>query len=260
MLSWFRRITTPQQPTVRHYEIGELHCHSPVLLLADPAAMHSVRVEDIPTGRHTLHARLIHYPEGSVRVAKIAIRFRPGNADERRALGSIGVDSAMVVALDEATFQAHWQEVGPERIGRSGPPSEHRRVAKLIGDKFGLTWREIDFWHTEFVEPISEELESRITDFLKTFPEYAKYPFMHFGVKTWNSLDRVFEAMRDRLWSQLVLDPASGAYLFVVSSGFGDGEYSVEGLYGGGELRAVEVEFIGPAQDKILEAFPFLRY
>jgi hypothetical protein len=34
----------------------------------------------------------------------------------------------------------------------------------------------------------------------------------------------------------------------------------VVGLYRSGELVGAEVEFIGPAQDEILEAFPILRY
>jgi len=80
--------------------IGELQCRSPVLLLADPAALYGpIRIENIPTGRHPVHATLIRYPEGGQRVAKVAIRFRPGDVGDRRALGSIGVDSAMVASM-----------------------------------------------------------------------------------------------------------------------------------------------------------------
>jgi hypothetical protein len=261
VFGWFKRWWAPKEPEVRHELSGEVLCRSSVLLLADPFAISDpVRVEGIPTGRHAVRAMLIRYPEGGERVAKIAIRFRAGSASERRPLGSIGVDAGTVVALDEATFHAHWQDVGPERIGRTGTPSHHRRVAKLIGDQFGLKWREVDFLHSVFAEPISEELEARITAFLKTFPEYADYPFMFFRIHTHNSCDRVFEAMRDRSWSQVALDGASGAHVFAVTSGFGDGRYEVEGLYEAGELRAVEIEFIGPAQEKLLEAFPLLRY
>ena len=62
---------------------------------------------------------------------------------------------------------------------------------------------------------------------------------------------------------QLQLDHALLAYgagLLAVSSGFGDGTYTVEGLYRGGELLALEVEFIGPQQEHLLEQFPVLRY
>jgi len=259
LFGWVKRRRTPKSPTVYQQVIGQLQCRSHVLLLADPAIFHTVRVEGIPTGIYPVHACSIRYPEGGERIAKIAIRFQPGDARERRRLGSIAVDSAMVVALDEQTFQAHWKEVGAERIGRTGV-FYHRQVAKLISDKFELEWREIDSVSAEFSQPISEELEKRITDFLKTIPECADYPFMFFHVATGNSADRVFEAMRDRSWCEVVLDSASGAHLLAMSSGFGDGQYEVEGLYEGGELRSVEVEFIGPAQDRILDAFPILRY
>lgn len=259
MFGWLKRRRKPEPPTVYQQVIGQLKCQSHVLLLADPAIFHPVRAEGIPTGEHSVHARLIRYVEGGERIAKIAIRFRPGEARERLRLGSIAVDSAMVVAVDEQTFHSHWKEVGVERIGRTGI-FDHRKVAKLIGDEFGLKWREIDSARAEFTEPISEELEKRITDFLKTSPKYADYPFMYFQIATCNSADRVFEGIRDRSWCELVLDSDSGASLLAVTSGFGDGEYEVEGLYDGGELLALEVEFIGPAQDRILEAFPMLRY
>jgi len=123
-----------------------------------------------------------------------------------------------------------------------------------------LRSREVSFCQSEFEQPISQQLEARITAYLQTFPEYAEYTFMYFRVETKNSFDRILEAVADRLWDEVILDESSGASLLVVSAGFGDGTYPVEGLCGGGELRAVEVEFIGPAQDEMLKAFPLLRY
>lgn len=95
---------------------------------------------------------------------------------------------------------------------------------------------------------------------MQTFPEYSKFTFMYFRVKTMNTCEHIQEAMRDQFWTEVVLDEVCGASLLAFSSGFGDGRYSVEGLYHSGELVGVEIEFIGPAQDKILEAFPMLRY
>ncbi|HVL10929.1 MAG TPA: hypothetical protein VM529_00085 [Gemmata sp.] len=39
-----------------------------------------------------------------------------------------------------------------------------------------------------------------------------------------------------------------------------DGPYTVEGLCRGDELLALEVRFIGPDQEPLLEAFPVLRH
>lgn len=261
MLGWFKRWRQPVQPIVRPTVLGEVACRSSVLLIADPMSFYDpIRVEGVPPGRHSVHASMIRYPEGGERIAKIAIRFRPGQGKVRKPLGSVGVDSGMAALIDENAYQQHWKEVGPERIGRTIGPKDHCRVAKLIGDKFGLRWREVDFLSAEFAEPISEELEERITAFLQTFSEYATYTFMYFSVKTRNSMDRVYEAMRDRSFAEVVLDDRGDARLLAMTAGFGDGRYAVEGQFDDGELVAVEVEFIGPDQDEVLKAFPILRY
>ena len=169
------------------------------------------------------------------------------------------MDSATVVAVDADVYEQHWKEVGSERIGQIGIP-EHRKIARLIEKRFGLKSRQVNVVVSEFEEPISEELEKEIQAYLQTFPEYAEHTFFYFRVKTMNTFERISEAMRERRWAEVVLDEVSGASLLAFSSGFGDGRYPVEGLYNSGELAGVEVEFIGPAQDKILEAFPILRY
>jgi hypothetical protein len=169
------------------------------------------------------------------------------------------VDSATVIAVDRRAYEQHWQEVGPSRIGHIGTP-EHRKVARLIEKQFGLKSRKVSAVVSEFEEPISEELEAKITTYLETFPEYADFSFMYFRVKTMSTRERIQEAMRDGLWAEVVLVQPNGPSLLAVSSGFGDGSYPVEGVHSSGKLMAVEVEFIGPAQDKILKAFPILRY
>ncbi len=83
---------------------------------------------------------------------------------------------------------------------------------------------------------------------------------IHFRVNTRNTVERLFDATQGRLWTEFVLDGASGATLLSFQSGFGDGSYPVDGLYSSEGLAAVEVEFIGPAQDEVLKAFPILRY
>jgi hypothetical protein len=95
---------------------------------------------------------------------------------------------------------------------------------------------------------------------LKTLPECAKFPFLYFSVRTMNTRERVQKATLDQQWCEVVLDESSGASLVAVQSGFGDGTYPVDGLYRSGQLIGVEVEFIGPGQEGLLEAFPVLRF
>ncbi len=248
-------------PRLTGGSLGEVAISSGSLLIADPMfANEPVQIDRIPPGRVPVEAVIIEYPQGGRHIKKIVLRFRPGPGDSRAAPGSLIVDSACVVLLDAATYARFWQEVGPERIGITSTPTEHRRVAELIRKQFGLKHREISILHSRFVEPISEEMESRIIAFLKTFPEFAEFTFMYFRVQTGNTLSKLQKAMSNRHWCEIVLDEPSGANLVAVTSGFGDGTYTVEALSQSQELLGVEVEFIGPAQDRVLESFPYLKY
>jgi hypothetical protein len=257
---WFKKKRAPDPPTFSQTVMGELEVASGAILIGDPMHFYDpIRVEDVPPGRFPVWAMIVRYPEGGERIARVGIRFRPGAPDARRPLGTIGVDSATVIVVDADVHARHWKEVGPERVGQIPLPGEDK-VARLIGERFGLEWRKRDVFTTVFQEPISEELEKQILDYLRTFPEYAEYPFMYFRVETMNTFERIQEAMRNRSWSEVVLDEPSGQSLLAFASGFGDGSYPMEGQYRSGELAAVEAEFIRPAQDEILEAFPILRY
>jgi hypothetical protein len=138
-------------------------------------------------------------------------------------------------------------------------PNHHRKVATLIAKKFGLKWRPLNGFQSIFLEPIPEDLEHEITEYLKTFAEYADYPFMYFRVETNNTFDRIQEAMSDASWAEVALTEDADEGLVVFTSGFGDGSYDLVGVYGDEGLLAAEITFIGPEQDKLLEGFPFLR-
>ena len=259
MWNWFRRKRAPDGPVFRRETIGEVHCRSGTILLADPMLIFDpVRVEGVPAGQVPVVAELIRYPEGGVRVAMVRLCVREGEPDSRRALGEVGVDSAKVVAVDARTQEDCWKEVGPDRIGHTSGP-DHRKIARMIAKRFNLRDREVNFISSEFLEPISEELEAEITAYLQTFPEYAEFTFIYFRIRTNCTTERIADAMTERLWCGLELGSDPGERLLAITSGFGDGRYTVEGLYSGGELLAAEVRFIGPEQDAVLEAFPVLR-
>jgi hypothetical protein len=218
-----------------------------------------VRVEGVPPGRFAVRAQIICYPEGGQRIAKVSFAFGHGEAQSREEIGRLGVDTGRAVAVDAGVCERHWKLVGSERIGVVPLPNQ-QKVARLLQKRFGLTLRPgVEFGY-EFEEPISEELEAKILEYLQTFPKYAEFPFFYFRVKTMNSLERLQEATRGCRWTEFVLDEANGASLLAFDSGFGDGVYPVEALYRAGALVGVEVKFIGPAQDELLKAFPIFRY
>lgn len=247
-------------PEVSQLEIGEVTVSAGTLLLADPMYISDpCRITGLPVGRFPVTAQIIKYPEGGQRIAQVSIRFRAGLVTNRKSLGKVGVDSAKVVALDEQTYRDHWQEVGPERIGMTHSPNDNRTVAELIEKKFGLRWRPLNGFQSIFLEPIPDTLEQEITEYLKTIPEYSDYPFLYFRVETNNTFDRITEAMSDVSWAEVTLNDSGDESLLAFTSGFGDGSYDLIGVYGNDELLAIEITFIGPEQDSILEGFPFLR-
>ena len=261
MFGWFKK--RHASPTVRQEVIGEVPLPSGTLLLDDPMSIgvaEGLRIEGLPITALPIRAQIVRYPEGGERIASIRLGAPPAARETRQIIGKIGIDSATVVALDATAFERHWQEVGPARIGVTSGGISHHAVTTLIERQFGLRARQTGPFLAEFVQPISEELEAQIIAFLQTFPKYAKFPFIYFRIKTNNTQERISDAMTDCKWSDVTLDDASGSSLIAMKSGFGDGIYTVDGIYSSGDLFAVEVEFVGPAQEKIIKAFPMLRH
>lgn len=260
MRNWFKRNDVPKTPTVDQMTIGAVEVRSGTALIADPMSIYDpVRIECVPPGSVPVEAQVIRYPNGGKAAARIGLRFRPGEVEARREVGTIGVDSAQLVLVDAQGYGEFWMQVGPERIGRTSTPKDHLRVARLVEKKFGLKSREVSMLHSEFLEPISEELEARINAYLQTFPEYAEFTYMYFRVETGNTFTRIQRALTGSSWSEIVLDEPSGMNLLAVAL-LGDGSYTVEGLYRSGELIGVEVELISPEEEEILADSPPFRF
>lgn len=263
MWKWFQEQRKGKSPSVVQTALGIVPVTSGRVRIADPRyILEADPIEGIPIGQYECRAQIIRYPEGGQRIARIGLFFGSPPPDARRRLTEVCVDTAKVVVADDQMVARHWKEVGPERIGRISLPGQGQ-LARRIARQFGLTLRPINGSLWEFEEPIPEDLEGRIYEFLRTIPECRGFDckeYLYFGIRTRNTYDRLVEAMRGQAWCECVVDQASGASLLAVQSGMGDGTYPVEGLYRSGQLIGLEVEFIGPAQDKVLEVFPALRY
>lgn len=260
-MNWFKRKREPDEPVVRRQPAGTLKVSSGTVLLGDPLyGLDALRLEKVPPGDHPVFAQVIHYPEGGRRVARVELVFSPAATGGPELLGEIGVDSASVALVDAQVRERFWQDEGTARIGVVSTP-QHRKIAKLLRKRFGLESEPVNVVRSELVQPVSKDLEEEIVAYLKTYPEYAEFTFMYFRIETRNTRDQLQDNLQAHgLWCELVLDKPSGANVLAFASGFGDGCYPAYGIRAKGALAEVAVEFIGPAQEKVLEAFPLLRY
>jgi hypothetical protein len=248
-LAWdfFRIRVGRRRPRARRQSIGRLQLPSGALLLADPCKFYDpLRVEGFPPGAASVQVDVADLPAWGPRVARLIVGDPVETAGPCEQVGSIGVDSAQVAAVDAHNFERFWAETGPDRIGETGIPKEHHEVAELLCERFGLHVASTDEFHTRFAEPISEELEGRIMAFLQSIPEYTQFPFFYFRIKTNNTVERLVDARKEGFWRNLTLDDASGANVIGVDSGIGDGRYPVFVRRDGGRVVAAEVEFIDP--------------
>jgi hypothetical protein len=261
VLSWFRRKQEPDEPLVRRHQAGTLKVLSGTVLIGEPGiTLDELQLESVPTGEHPVFALVIHYPEGGRRVASVELVFSTSATGAPEQLGEIGVDGGTVALIDNKVREQFWKNEGSARIGVLGTP-QHRKIAKLLRKRFGLKSEPVNPIRSELVQPVSKELEEEIIAYLETNPEYADYSFMYFRIETRNTRDQLLDNLEAQgLWCELVLDRPSGANVLAFQSGFGDGCYPAYGVRSDGRLAKVAVEFIRPAQEKILEAFPLLRY
>jgi hypothetical protein len=80
---------------------------------------------------------------------------------------------------------------------------------------------------------------------MKTFPDYREFPMIYFRVETNGTADRIVDSFGStNLWSNLVLDNATGANVLTFSAGYGDGCYDVTAHRCEGKLAGFSIEFI----------------
>ena len=115
-------------------------------------------------------------------------------------------------------------------------------MLKTLRRRFKITTNKINAVRAEVVGPVSEELEKDIEDYLKSVPEYAAFPFIHFRVQTNNSFDRV--NFMNRSWGFLPVGNDAAPLMFACDTGRGDGCYDVICGFSQGLPRQISVSFI----------------
>jgi hypothetical protein len=231
--------------------IGEIAVVSEKLKFQDATLLYAAASLELPNGRYPLWAEIVDCPGLGKRIAKIRLVVQAGNPESRVCLGKFSIDSATAIVADAATIDRHWQSTGSKRIGQLAHP-DHRKYAKLVEQQFGLRSRPVDMVVSEFDRPVDPELETRIREFLNTMPECGASSF---SIKSGSTLDEILKAMSSCLHSEISLAKGPEARLIAFQTGLGDGEYTLEAGYRGGQLVCAEVSFLGEEQAPILAQF-----
>ncbi|MDX1968666.1 MAG: hypothetical protein SFV23_15920 [Planctomycetaceae bacterium] len=230
------------EPTAFTEVLGELPLRSGTLLLGDPQYLAELEVPGIRARRVTVSAKLWRHPSGATTVAALTLHL--GDATETgdiRTIGSIPIDSAKLVVVDQADYHQHWTEVGKDRIGIIST-SRNDTVLRLLTKRFGVKTVRVDRFHAEVVGPVSTDLERAIEEFLTATPEFGKYSFLHFRVQTNNSFDRVLHL--PTAWGFLPVGNAPEPMMFACETGHGDGGYDVNVKFVGDTPQLISVTFI----------------
>lgn len=234
------------KPATIEKVLGKLAVPSGTLVLGDPQYLPQVEVPGIVDQEVEISAQLWHYPSGKATVTALMLKFGDGVCDSPlETIGQLGIDSAKLIVVDKADFDTHWTDVGRDRIGVITTARDDK-VLRLLTRRFKLKTVPRNVIRAEVVGPVSHELEQEITTLLKSMPEYAKFPFMHFHVQTNNSFDRA--NYLHQTWDFLPVGNADVPLMFVCGTGRGDGSYNVQCGYSRGVPRFLSIRFIDNAE------------
>jgi hypothetical protein len=234
--------------TIGYGEIGELALPSSAVVIGDPMdGPLGVVIENIRSGRVKFSCEMWEYPDGALTPRRLDLEFEPGRtADDRRVVGSIGVESGQLFVADRADCESNWTTTGVDRIGII-QTARDQRVVKLLKKQFGLKVKQVRPWAAEVVGPVSEALESEIEAYLKTIPEFAQFPFLYFRVDTNNTAERAGVVSGPGAF--IPIGNSAEPQMLVCKSGRGDGCYQIIGQYDGDVPCRASVVLISDEDD-----------
>lgn len=236
------RDARPNESSLVERFVGNLKLSSGTLVLGDPQYVTEVEVPNIVGNQVGVFASVQRDPSGSDAFAALRLGIAESSeAIVRRKLGEVVIDSAKLIVADKADIKRCWTDTGADRIGVI-PLAPNDKVLRLLIKRFKLKTIRKNFARAEVIGPVSAHLANEIEAFLRTFPEYSDYPFMHFYVETNNSFDRVNDMARP--WAFLPIGNSPEPLMFACETGHGDGRYDVNGEFSGDTLVAITIAFI----------------
>jgi len=230
-------------PATVDRQLGTLKIRSGVLAFGDPQYVPSLELSNVDADEAVISAKLWQYPSGGATV--IALRINLGDCsrcDPPRKVGELAIDSAALVVADKADIEEYWTDTGKDRIGLISTAPDDKLLRELTR-RFKLRTVRVNSIEAEIVGPVPESLERDIEEYLKSIPEYAQFPFMHFHVQTNNSFDRVNYSKEP--WEFIPVGNDDLPLMFICSTGRGDGCYEVYCQFSGDVQRVVSIDFFG---------------
>lgn len=230
--------------------LGHLTVSAGKLVIIDPASLalphilKEVSVEcQVPRGQFPLTLRVKHYPDKRQSIQRplwATLSFSHHPPERKELLGTVPCQSGTVALVDSAAL-AHFDQVGPDRIGLFVGPNHHQ-AAESIREKFELTLHQETDQVTRIQEPLDHNLAEAIPLFLKVQEKAS------FLVKTNSSYDLLADQLLQNQvpihsHANLVLNSETGENIIVISLSSKDKACQVYGHYVGDRLAALSLEF-----------------
>jgi hypothetical protein len=229
--------------------LGQLTMSTGNLMICDPAnlalphILKDASVEyQVPRGQFPLTLTVKHYADKRQSIQRplwASLSISPLPPQRKELLGTVPCQSGTVALVDSAAL-AHFNHVGPDRIGLFVGP-DHAQAAESIRDKFQLTLHQESDQVTRIQEPLDQNLAEAIPIFLKGQDKAS------FLVKTNSSFDLLADQLLHNQvpihsHANLVLNPETGDNIFVLSLSSKDETCQVFGHYIEDNLVALGLE------------------
>lgn len=230
------------EPETVSKRLGTLSIPSKTLVFGDPQYFPSLEIPNLPSGEISISADLWQFPSGEEMPIHLTIELGSDLApNTTRKIGHVAIDSAKLVIADKTEAKNNWTDTGKDRIGLISTVRNDVLLRDLTR-RFNLKTIQPDRLNAQIVGPVSETLQQQIITYLEGIPEYARFPFMHFLVRTNNSFDRV--NFNSKPWDFIPVGNSETPLMFVCKTGRGDGRYNVNCTFSDQTPLSISISFM----------------
>jgi hypothetical protein len=222
--------------------VGSVKISSGSILISDPSYLPEIQDDlsitfDVPPGIYEVSVLQADMGEWGQRIVQARVIFTSQAFVNKRKLGSVGIDSATLAVVDPLQLQSEWIEVGSHRDGVIIGVDQNQ-ISDLL-EQNGYRIGERTEWGNTLIDPVSQDDEAKFGALIESNGLHGMVL-----VSTGNSYDQLIDKMTtNEAWADLSFADGRQGFVVAFSTGLGDGEYPVYGLYNGPTLVGVEIDF-----------------